>query len=162
MTAIPVIVGYVLREALRRRVFAVVLVLTVVFLVLYWLANHYVHNELRTLQVPQDVPVDARTFASAFLTGLAQGRGYRANPPQAQPYYDRMEKLEKELLAATTDTERAGLRTQLREVETMNAFFIVPTSVKSMTAELFATHPPLEKRLARLAEIAREMGKPVA
>jgi heat shock protein HtpX len=50
----------------------------------------------------------------------------------------------------------------LREVETMNAFFIVPTSVKSATAELFATHPPLEKRLARLAEIAREMGKPVA
>jgi heat shock protein HtpX len=50
----------------------------------------------------------------------------------------------------------------LREVETMNAFFIVPTSVKSSTAELFATHPPLEKRLARLAEIAREMGKPVA
>jgi heat shock protein HtpX len=50
----------------------------------------------------------------------------------------------------------------LREVETMNAFFIVPTSVKSASAELFATHPPLEKRLARLAEIAREMGKPVA
>jgi heat shock protein HtpX len=49
----------------------------------------------------------------------------------------------------------------LREVETMNAFFIVPTSVKSTAAELFATHPPLEKRLARLAEIAREMGKPV-
>jgi heat shock protein HtpX len=50
----------------------------------------------------------------------------------------------------------------LREVETMNAFFIVPTSVKNTAAELFATHPPLEKRLARLAEIAREMGKPVA
>ncbi len=50
----------------------------------------------------------------------------------------------------------------LREVEAMNAFFIVPTSVKSTAAELFATHPPLEKRLARLAEIAREMGKPVA
>src|SRR5215217_9063702 len=50
----------------------------------------------------------------------------------------------------------------LRQVETMNAFFIVPTSVKSTAAELFATHPPLEKRLARLAEIAREMGKPVA
>jgi Cu-processing system permease protein len=71
VTAIPVIVGYVLREALRRRVFAVVLVLTLVFLILFWVANHYVHNELRTLQVPRDVPVDARTFASAFLTGLA-------------------------------------------------------------------------------------------
>jgi heat shock protein HtpX len=49
----------------------------------------------------------------------------------------------------------------LREVEGMNAFFIIPTSVKSSVGELFATHPPLEKRLARLAEIAREMGRPV-
>jgi heat shock protein HtpX len=43
----------------------------------------------------------------------------------------------------------------------MNAFFIVPTNVKSSFAELFMTHPPLEKRLAKLAEIAREMGRPV-
>ncbi len=50
----------------------------------------------------------------------------------------------------------------LRQVEGMNAFFIVPTNVKAAAAELFMTHPPLEKRLARLAEIAREMGKPVA
>ncbi len=49
----------------------------------------------------------------------------------------------------------------LREVAGMNAFFIIPTSVKERTAELFMDHPPLEKRLARLAEIAREMGKPV-
>ena len=49
----------------------------------------------------------------------------------------------------------------LREVEGMNAFFIIPTSVKSTTAQLFMTHPPLEKRLAALAEIAREMGRPV-
>jgi Cu-processing system permease protein len=71
VSAVPVIVGYVLREALRRRVFAVVLLLTVVFLGLFWLANHYVHRELSTLVVPSDVPVDARTFASAFLSGLA-------------------------------------------------------------------------------------------
>src|SRR5207244_639605 len=71
VSAIPVIVGYGLREALRRRVFAVVLLLTIVFLVLFWVANHYVHRELGTLQVPSDVPVDARTFASAFLSGLA-------------------------------------------------------------------------------------------
>jgi heat shock protein HtpX len=43
----------------------------------------------------------------------------------------------------------------------MNAFFIIPTNVKSSLGELFATHPPLEKRLARLAEIAQEMGRPV-
>jgi heat shock protein HtpX len=49
----------------------------------------------------------------------------------------------------------------LREVQGMNAFFIVPTNFRSSFAELFMTHPPLEKRLARLAEIAREMGRPV-
>jgi heat shock protein HtpX len=49
----------------------------------------------------------------------------------------------------------------LREVEAMNAFFIIPTGVKSTVGELFATHPPLEKRLERLAAISREMGRPV-
>ncbi len=49
----------------------------------------------------------------------------------------------------------------LREVAGMNAFFIIPTTVKQATAELFMDHPPLEKRLAALAEIAREMGRPV-
>src|SRR6266540_539062 len=49
----------------------------------------------------------------------------------------------------------------LREVEIMNAFFIIPTSVKTTTSPLFLTHPPLEKRLAALAEIAREMGRQV-
>lgn len=49
----------------------------------------------------------------------------------------------------------------LRQVEGMNAFFIVPTSVKRRVGELFLTHPPLEKRLARLASIASEMGRPV-
>src|SRR5215471_17969784 len=49
----------------------------------------------------------------------------------------------------------------LREVQGMNAFFIIPAGVKQATAELFMDHPPLEKRLAALAEIAREMGRPV-
>jgi len=50
----------------------------------------------------------------------------------------------------------------LREVAGMNAFFIIPTSVKQRTAELFMDHPPLEKRLAALEKIAQEMGRPVS
>jgi heat shock protein HtpX len=50
----------------------------------------------------------------------------------------------------------------LRQVEGMNAFFIVPTNWKRSVGSLFMTHPPLEKRLARLAQIAAEMGRPVA
>jgi heat shock protein HtpX len=50
----------------------------------------------------------------------------------------------------------------LREVAGMNAFFIVPTNWRQQVGELFMDHPPIEKRLAALAQIAREMGKPVA
>jgi heat shock protein HtpX len=50
----------------------------------------------------------------------------------------------------------------LRQVEGMNAFFIIPARVRSGAAELFMDHPPLEKRLAALAEIARQMGRPVS
>src|SRR5215813_8774984 len=50
----------------------------------------------------------------------------------------------------------------LRQVEGMNAFFIVPAKARGMAAELFMDHPPIEKRLAALAEIARQMGRPVA
>ncbi len=50
----------------------------------------------------------------------------------------------------------------LREVAGMNAFFIVPTNWRQQVGELFMDHPPIEKRLAALAQIAREMGKPIA
>jgi heat shock protein HtpX len=50
----------------------------------------------------------------------------------------------------------------LREVQGMNAFFIIPTNWKSSMSEWMMDHPPLEKRLAALSEIAREMGRPAA
>jgi ABC-type transport system involved in multi-copper enzyme maturation permease subunit len=68
---VATIVGYAMREALRRKVFLIVLALTIVFLFLFWLANHYVFRDLASLQVPPDVHVDTRTFAGAFMLGLA-------------------------------------------------------------------------------------------
>jgi heat shock protein HtpX len=50
----------------------------------------------------------------------------------------------------------------LRQVAGMNAFFIVPTNWRQQVGELFMDHPPMEKRLAALAQISREMGKAVA
>ena len=50
----------------------------------------------------------------------------------------------------------------LREVQGMNAFFIIPTNWKTNMSEWMMDHPPLEKRLAALSEIAREMGTPVS
>jgi Cu-processing system permease protein len=71
MTAVWTIVGYGFREAVRRKMFAVVVVLTVGFLFLFWLANHYVFRDLGSITVPSDVSVDTRTFAATFLVGLA-------------------------------------------------------------------------------------------
>jgi Cu-processing system permease protein len=69
VSAIPAIVGYGLREALRRKVFAVVLLLTLGFLGLYWLANHYVFRDVQNVGPPPGI--DAATFAGAFMFGLA-------------------------------------------------------------------------------------------
>ncbi|MBA2615374.1 MAG: zinc metalloprotease HtpX [Actinobacteria bacterium] len=49
----------------------------------------------------------------------------------------------------------------LRQMENLNAFYIVPTNWKRSAGALFLTHPPLEKRIARLAAISAEMGRPV-
>ena len=46
----------------------------------------------------------------------------------------------------------------LRTAQSMNAFFIVP-QVKSVTVELFSTHPTLEHRLARLEAMEQNMNK---
>ena len=45
----------------------------------------------------------------------------------------------------------------LREAERMNAFFIVPTSVKGAIQTIFSTHPPMEKRIARLQQLEGQL-----
>src|SRR5881396_3788726 len=69
MTAVVVIAGYGLREALRRRVFAVVVVLTIAFLTLYALGTSYLFDNLRNVGPPAGA--DARTLVGATVLGLA-------------------------------------------------------------------------------------------
>jgi Cu-processing system permease protein len=69
VTGIWTIVRYGLEEALRRKVFVVVLLLTIAFLGLYALGNHYAFQNLSGVAPP--VGIDARTFAGAFIFGLA-------------------------------------------------------------------------------------------
>jgi len=45
----------------------------------------------------------------------------------------------------------------LREAERMNAFFIVPTNIKGAIQTLFATHPPMEKRIERLERLESQL-----
>jgi heat shock protein HtpX len=50
----------------------------------------------------------------------------------------------------------------LRQAERLNAFFIVPTSVKGAVQTLFATHPPMEKRIERLQQLEAQLQRPAA
>jgi heat shock protein HtpX len=45
----------------------------------------------------------------------------------------------------------------LRQAERMNAFFIVPTGVRSAVQTLFSTHPPMENRIARLQQLETQL-----
>jgi heat shock protein HtpX len=45
----------------------------------------------------------------------------------------------------------------LREAERMNAFFIVPASVKKSVMSIFSTHPPMEQRIARLQTLETQL-----
>ena len=45
----------------------------------------------------------------------------------------------------------------LREAERMNAFFIVPASVKGSLRTIFSTHPPMEKRIERLQKLETQL-----
>jgi heat shock protein HtpX len=49
----------------------------------------------------------------------------------------------------------------LRQAQRMNAFFIVPTSVKKSVHTLFMTHPPLEKRIEALERMESQLQAPV-
>jgi heat shock protein HtpX len=56
------------------------------------------------------------------------------------------------LLKISGDIRRVPEK-DLREVEGISAFFIVPAAVKG----IFSTHPPTEKRIERLRQMEREM-----
>ncbi len=63
------------------------------------------------------------------------------------------------LMKISTAMEKTPQR-DLRAAGEMNAFFIVPTSVKSTLQSIFSTHPPMEKRIERLQRLEGELQGP--
>ncbi|HXV57506.1 MAG TPA: ABC transporter permease subunit [Gaiellaceae bacterium] len=74
MKGVPVVVGYALRESLRRRVFQVVLVLTAAFVGLYWLGARQAFGSVEGDAPPLEAAlagIDSHTLAGATLFGLS-------------------------------------------------------------------------------------------
>ena len=69
MSGVATIAGYALRESLRRRVFVVVLILSVAFLALYGAGTAAVFSEIDQLGSAGEA--EPRVVAGATLVGLA-------------------------------------------------------------------------------------------
>ncbi len=69
MRAVAIIAVYALQEALRRRIFHVVLLLTAVYLALYWLGADTAFEEVAELE--GGLPVDDRELTGGTLFGLS-------------------------------------------------------------------------------------------
>ena len=97
-------------------------------------------------------------FGSLLTLALSRYREYIADRGSAL-LTGSPEQLMSALQKLSSETARIPER-DLRALSGLNALFIV--SVRRSLLELTMDHPPLEKRLARLSEMAREMGKAVA
>ena len=71
MSAALVVCGYALREALRRRVFLVVVVLTLGFLGLYWLGAREAFEDTGGFATGAENVVDTKAFTGATIFGMA-------------------------------------------------------------------------------------------
>ena len=69
MRALPIIAGYALQEALRRRIFHVVLLLTLAYLGLYWLGADTAFEEVADFE--NGLPVEEHELAGGTLFGLS-------------------------------------------------------------------------------------------
>ena len=69
MRAIPIIAFYALQEALRRRIFHVVLLLTALYLGLFWLGSDTAFDEVAEFE--GGLPVEERELTGGTLFGLS-------------------------------------------------------------------------------------------
>ena len=101
--------------------------------------------------------ISLAVYALSFvlLQALSRYREYAADRGAAV-ITGRPSALASALLKISGSMERIPQQ-DLRSAESMNAFFIFPAGTGKSIAALFATHPPLEKRLAALERLERQL-----
>jgi heat shock protein HtpX len=106
--------------------------------------------------------VSAVIYAISFLLTMALSR-YRelAADRSGAILTGQPSVLASALVKVTGDISRIPSR-DLRSTETFNAFYFTPAIAKNgvSISTLFSTHPSLDKRLAQLATLEAEMGRP--
>ncbi len=90
-----------------------------------------------------------------IIRAISRYREYSADRGAAQ-MTGKPAKLANALMKISGTMNRIPTR-DLRQVEGYNAFFIIPAISKSTFANLFSTHPPIEKRVQRLLDMEASM-----
>jgi heat shock protein HtpX len=99
-------------------------------------------------------------YAISFLLTRALSRYRELSADRAAAYLTGKPSA---LAAALTriSGDMARIPTQdIRQASSMNAFFIAPAIHRQSITGLFSTHPPLEQRLAQLAQVSADLGRP--
>ncbi|MGH8905111.1 MAG: zinc metalloprotease HtpX [Egibacteraceae bacterium] len=104
--------------------------------------------------------VSAAVYALSFLLTRALGRYRELSADRgAAVLTGRPSTLASALVKVSGEMSRIPTN-DLRSAEPLNAFFFVPALAPGFSlSSLFATHPPLERRLAQLAKIEKQMGR---
>lgn len=97
------------------------------------------------------------TWVISFLIirAISRYREYAADRGSAQ-MTGKPAKLASALMKISGNMKRIPNK-DLRQVEGLNAFFIIPALSGSSISNLFATHPPVEKRIQRLMKMEMSM-----
>jgi heat shock protein HtpX len=97
-------------------------------------------------------------FSALLMLAISRYREYAADRGAAL-----VTGAPEELMSALAKISDEMTRIPARDLRVagVNAFFIIPAGMKKRRFELLMDHPPLEKRLRELSEIARELGRPV-
>jgi Cu-processing system permease protein len=69
--SVSTVIGYALREGLRRRVFLAVLVLSIGFLALYAVGAHFAFRDAESFAGPEANILDPKAFTGATIFGIA-------------------------------------------------------------------------------------------
>ncbi len=113
-------------------------------------------NEAEAIELVILVSVLVYAISFLLLRALSRYREFAADRGSAI-LTGRPSALASALMKISGTIERAIPRNDLRTAEGMSAFFIVPARAKNSLMNLFADHPPLEKRLAALSRLEAQL-----
>jgi heat shock protein HtpX len=114
-------------------------------------------NEAEAIELVILVSVAVYAISFVLLRALSRYREFAADRGSAI-LTGRPSALASALIKISGTIESGRIpRNDLRTAEGMSAFFIVPARAKNSLMNLFADHPPLEKRLAALSRLEAQL-----